>query len=353
MKRQSMRFDLAIVGGGVLGVMVAWLAVRCRPNARIALLDSGRFGGGATGHSAFLDMPYGITPGIRALSMRSRALFQTIIQAVPGVAPRGLPMRVVATPGRRLAIEQCLTQAIDDSCEATSGLAPNGFLVPSTQAVLGVVAAMRFEEDRLVAMLLRDIERQGAVTQLEGTRVHALNPNAGSCELTLAGGDRLWVDQVALCTGPWLQATLKELLSFNLEARIKRVAAALLPEVPSRSAVVTYLFDDDAFLLPQRERRRWLFSFRAEQWDVDPSAPHELAESDCARIASLLETYFPGSDYRRPLGHRVFCDTYSATRDPFVELVAPGVVAAGAAGGSGVRLAPGMAERALQQLGWV
>jgi glycine/D-amino acid oxidase-like deaminating enzyme len=49
----------------------------------------------------------------------------------------------------------------------------------------------------------------------------------------------------------------------------------------------------------------------------------------------------------------VFCDAYTPLREPAVGALPgqPGVVVIGGAGGSGVRLAPSMAERGLAQLG--
>jgi glycine/D-amino acid oxidase-like deaminating enzyme len=49
----------------------------------------------------------------------------------------------------------------------------------------------------------------------------------------------------------------------------------------------------------------------------------------------------------------VFCDAYTASRDPMIAAVPdhPGVAVIGGAGGSGVRLAPAMAERGLELLG--
>lgn len=343
--------DLAIVGGGVVGVMMALLAKKRRPDLQVAIFDRGLVGGGATNYSAFLDMPYGVTAGIRELSLRSQVLLGDFEAYVPDFPLQRLPMRVVAAPTHREGLQERLTQPMEpDQAPENPAIAPRGFALPEHQVVLGIVRAARYQGDGLVAKFVQALLRQEGVWLVEGAQVCGLSTHGDCQQVVLSDGRKVDAQKTAICTGPWLSQTLLELLHFELEARVKCVAAMLLPEAPSPGAVVTYLFDDDAFFLPQPERHRWLFSFRAEQWDVDPNRPLGLTKNDFARAASLLERCFPGG-YPQPLGCRVFCDAYSANRDPFIEIVAPGVVAAGAAGGSGVRLGPAMAEQALKRLG--
>jgi len=60
-------FDLAVVGGGIVGVQAALLAQMRNPSWSIALLDARRPGVGASALSAGVFLPGGSTPRQREL----------------------------------------------------------------------------------------------------------------------------------------------------------------------------------------------------------------------------------------------------------------------------------------------
>jgi hypothetical protein len=98
-------------------------------------------------------------------------------------------------------------------------------------------------------------------------------------------------------------------------------------------------------------RRQWLFSFRADQWDVEPKKHAlEISTRDRALALGIVDRYRLGSpdDY---LGGRVFCDAYTPTGEPLAERVGDTpIVIAGAGSGAGFRLSPGLADEALRLL---
>jgi glycine/D-amino acid oxidase-like deaminating enzyme len=188
---------------------------------------------------------------------------------------------------------------------------------------------------------------------MEGAEVVRLSGSTGRYRLEVHDGRTIDAARVALCVGPWLGGALAALTGRRAEVRNKKVVSLIVPGQPAPGAPVIYLFEHEAFLLPQPERRRWLFSFRSEEWDVAPElGALRLTADDLARAMRILALHFPAG-VAGPLGARIFCDAYTESRDPMIAALPdhPGVVVIGGAGGSGVRLAPAMAERGLQQLG--
>jgi D-arginine dehydrogenase len=113
------------------------------------------------------------------------------------------------------------------------------------------------------------------------------------------------------------------------------------------------LFDDsDAFLLPLVHRGHWLFSYCCPEWDVDPDAlAGGLFATDIRAARDCLRRYSPALASACRAG-RVFCDAYSPGQEPVVRALdeAGRLVFAGAANGSGYRLAPAIASEAADLL---
>jgi glycine/D-amino acid oxidase-like deaminating enzyme len=111
---------------------------------------------------------------------------------------------------------------------------------------------------------------------------------------------------------------------------------------------VVVFHDEDAFLLPLRHRGHFLFSYTCQEWDLDPDGPVAgLSATHLEEARASLARYAPALADASRAG-RVFYDAYSPDREPRVEAVDPAgrVVFAGAANGSGYRLAPAMAAEA-------
>lgn len=353
-------YDLGVVGGGIIGVMTALLARRRHPELRIVLLDRSVAGTGATAYSAFLDLPFGVSEGVRRLSRRSRQLYQELRSDLPGLPIRDVEMFGICESGAvdsvlgRLSLpgSRQLSRAAGEP-GATIPATPEHFVVPPGFSVLAGMTATRCVDASLLDCLLGALESTPRTHLIEGAEVERIATNAGGHELQLADGRSLHAGKVALCLGPWLATTLERLAGVRAELRIKKVVSLLLPSAPAPEAPVVYLFEHDAFLMPQPERRRWLFSFRSEEWDCLPNQDTlRLSRADLESATRVLDLYLPGG-HAAPVGARVFCDGYTPSRDPIVMPIAnrPGMVAAGGPGGSGVRLAPAIAERALELIG--
>lgn len=355
MTRGEVRYGLAVVGGGIAGVMTAVVARRRHPELAIAVLERSLLGLGATAYSAYLGLPFGHTSAIRALTTRSMAMYRELVAAIPALPVVELPLLgVCAASGidaarARLTVPDAAPRAPDARALPTLP----GFAVPSGYAVLDGLTATRCRGGLIEALAGALTEAAPARCDLiEGAEVARIAPDAGGHRLTLHDGRVVAAERVALCLGPWLGAAIEPLTGARLEVRTKKVVSLVIPGEPPDGAPVIYLFEHEAFVMPQPERRRWLFSFRSEEWDVAPTGQLQLSADDLRRAMAILGLYVPRG-IATPIGARVFCDAYTPTRDPILTALPgrPGLVVIGGAGGSGVRLAPAMAERGLEEIG--
>jgi glycine/D-amino acid oxidase-like deaminating enzyme len=187
----------------------------------------------------------------------------------------------------------------------------------------------------------------------EATQVTGLEPAGHQVTLTLGTGETLTAGRVVLAPGPWLAAPAWRDLVAPLGVRVKKIVAMHV-EQPVRDGDDCVVFaDEDAFLLPLRYRGHWLFSYTCTEWDVDPDGLRTgLTSRDIDEATGTLQRYAPGLAARLYAGGRVFCDAYSGTGEPLVRALDDDgrLVYAGAANGSGYRLAPAIAAQAADLL---
>ncbi|KYF91092.1 hypothetical protein BE20_36920 [Sorangium cellulosum] len=349
-------FDLAVVGAGIVGAMVALLARRRHPEWRIVLADRSLAGHGATRYSAFLDVPLAPTPGKRALTERSRVLYDELRRELPSLPLRELPAVFVSSEGRapRLAGEivadrESPLRPLDAALAAS--LAPDGFRLPTGSVALGGVRAVR-ADDTLVRTLVDELRARPSTVCVEGVEVASVVGDGGGRQLLTTHDGRTWsARRTALCLGPWLGSSQPRIAGLPRKWRVKKVAALHVPIAPRSGSAVVYLADEEAFFLPQPEQRRFLFSFRSDQWDCEPdAAPLRIDPRDWSCARAIMKRYMDVVDM--DLGGVVYCDAYGADAVPSVEPLdgVPGAFAVGGGAGSGFRLAPALAERALQAL---
>src|SRR5690606_2541542 len=272
---------------------------------------------------------------------------------VPGLPFSDLCAHVVHSTESTAKVLSCLTVAprsdSEASLRAVRRALPDLLLSPNKR-VLGDVPASRCLDQTLAQRLAVAFLEQPRGQCLEGVEVVDIAPREGQLEVVARDGRRIRSPRVALCAGPWLPGGFSHLGDPLQELRIKKIVALHIPLCPPPDAPVVYFFDEEAFLLPQLERRRWLASFRSEEWDCQPN-PTELYLSP-AEWSRARELFSPSFGGRLPeaLGGRAFCDAYSTTGEPTVTPIEalPGCIALGGCSGSGIRLAPAMAERALE-----
>ncbi|WP_250291703.1 FAD-dependent oxidoreductase [Frankia sp. CiP1_Cm_nod1] len=338
--------DVVVVGAGVVGCLVATEVLARAPRRRVVVVDRGLAGGGASRFSAGLHFPRGATPRVRAMAAYSQRWYAGLRQRDPRVPIHPVGMTVISADDAAVR-EHYLPEA---RLRPLPGPLPEALPeVRPRPAERGWDGDGAHHADVAALTELLAARLRGRAAFREGSAVTAVRSAPAGVVLTLGTGARLTAGRVVLAPGPWLP--WPELLA-PLGVRIKKVVALHVERPVTPRDRVTVFHDEDAFLLPLAHRGHWLFSYTSPDWDVTPDAlTGGLSADDLDRGRAVLARHAPGFAPYCVSG-RVFCDAYSPDRAPIVRPVtADGrVLFAGAAGGSGYRLAPAIAAAAADLL---
>lgn len=340
--------DVAIVGGGILGSLVAHELLGGDPALRVLLLERDQIGAGASRRSAGLHFPRGASETVRDMSLFSQRYWTELLAARPELPIFPLPMTLVASPeGAEVATRDyqlAPTRPTTRLPELSEGLPPG--------ALAWQVEGCHYAEvGELAQQLIGPLRPRLDVR--EGVRVTGLSVGQDQVELELGTGERVCAERVVLAPGPWLAEPAWQELVEPLGVRIKQVVAMHIDRRPTPPDQIICFHDDDAFLLPMARRGYWLFSYTSQSWGVDPdrlSGGLSGREFDDARecLRRMAPELLPHCT-----GGRLFCDAYSPDRKPVITYLDPAgrVVFAGACNGAGYRLAPAIATRAAALVG--
>ncbi len=345
--------DLAIIGGGILGVCTAWYARKQYPAWNIGLFDQSKIGGGATFYSASLDLPYGHTPLRYQLAKRSRELFLTLRKELPDLPIRDLPFYgIVHREHAQLVMDQLTDPTVAVSPEIIPILHHKFplLLLPKDATIISGGTASQGITNEVVNVLAKNLAGSPDTVILENTKVISVISREEIFDLQTSGREIFHSKRVVQATGPWCNEILGTGLLPPQNIRVKKIVAFHIYEQPKPTDPVFYFFDDDAFLMPKYKAGYWLFSFKCDHWDVSPDiSTLSIDEADIQKARGILYKYYPQFALLCKEG-RVFCDAYTANGDPVTGQAGPypNYVFAGAGAGSGYRLAPAIAEAALK-----
>jgi glycine/D-amino acid oxidase-like deaminating enzyme len=347
--RGAGKVDIAVAGAGILGCMIAWELAERSPGASIAVLDKATIGGGATLRSAGLDFPRGGTERVRQMAAASQDRYRELARTRPGLPIYQVGMLVLA-----------MGEAPPPAYLPSAQLTRDDWLPARIQAPYGVTAwrgdgCMYADVPAVALALARELRSSGTRVRFrEATQVTGLEPTSHQVTLKLGTGETLTAGRVVLAPGPWLAAPAWRDLVAPLGAGVKKVVALHVEQPVCDTDDCVVFAEEDAFLLPLLYRGHWLFSYTCTEWDVDPDELHAgLTSRNIDEAARTLQRYAPGFAARLTEGGgRVFCDAYSGTGEPLVRALDDDgrLVFAGAANGSGYRLAPAMATQAVDLL---
>ncbi|HEY0365241.1 MAG TPA: FAD-binding oxidoreductase [Pyrinomonadaceae bacterium] len=347
-------FDLVVIGGGIIGSMAAYLARQKNPRWRILLVDRSLVGDGATKYSVGLDIPYGFNDTQKQYSRVSTAMYRDLSKAIPELPMHKLPLFGIVARTRVEAV--CAGFTTENIRIATGSETMQLYesypdLAISEDQVLltGCVATYGFPAIT-TSLIVKHLQQHEHVECWEGVEIRTVDGPADGFQLTTADGRVFSARRVIAATGPWLLAEPTRTCAAQSGVRIKKVAALHVDRRPSARDPLLMFFDEDAFLLPIAQRRQWIFSFTSQEWDCMPEVSRLRVSNEDRQLAlGVLNRYCPSfvSDCQ---GGRVFCDAYTPERVPLVAPVpgATNFVLAGAGCGSGYRLAPAVALKALE-----
>ncbi|MEW2624645.1 FAD-dependent oxidoreductase [Streptomyces sp. NPDC048106] len=336
--------DVVIVGAGIIGCLTARALTAAFPGATVAVIDRDQVASGASRRSAGLHFPRGSSARVRRMADLSERYYRELREELPELPIHDVATTVVAARSNvgRLAEHYLPDAGLEPVRRMPAGPADLVRLPPGSAA--WSVRGGQYADVHGVAQILAARLRPG-VRFFEGTRVVAVDPGADRVRLRLSTGEELAARKVVLAPGPWIEDPAWREWTAPLGLRVKKVVALHIERRPRPGDGVLVFEDEDAFLLPLHHRGHWLFSYTCEQWDVSPEGTHShLSPVEIAEGRAVLERFAPGLARHCGTG-RVFCDAYSAERAPVVRPLDEHrrVIFAGAANGSGYRLAPAIA----------
>jgi glycine oxidase len=209
--------DVVVVGGGVIGLAIAWEA--CRRGLRATVLERGDPGSGATGVAAGMLAPVSEAafgePEILALNLASSALYPRWVaelrEASGGVDPGYLPCGslLVARDGDQAAALERELAFREDRGLRISRLLPSQARRREPALSPGLRLALEAPEDhavdpgRLVAALCAAIENAGGRVR-RGAEVAGLALGGDRVAgVRLAGDERVDAEHVVIAAGCW------------------------------------------------------------------------------------------------------------------------------------------------------
>jgi glycine/D-amino acid oxidase-like deaminating enzyme len=343
---------IAVIGAGIIGCLVAREIVARRPDVAPTLLDRDLVGSGASRRSAGVHLPAGRTARVRRMAARSEDYYRRLKEAHPALPIYPLPTTIVALESSISGLREAyLSRAGLTAADPAGGdLWSSAVTIPPGAAAWQVEGCQYADVYALSQLLASELRRSGNIR--EGVRVIGLEATADGVDVLLGNGDAVRADQTVLAPGPWLGSPAWAPLLAPLGVRVKKIVALHVEKPPAEHDHAVVFPDDDAFLLPLPRRGHWLFSYACQEWDVDPDdLAAGLSAADLDEARRCLCRYAPSLVDHATSG-RVFCDAYSSGREPVVQALddAGRIVFAGAANGSGYRLAPAIASEAADLL---
>jgi glycine/D-amino acid oxidase-like deaminating enzyme len=340
-------YDLAVIGGGIIGACALRLAAEEHPEWKLLLLERALIGTGASRYSVGMELPFGINETRRRLSIESGEIFARWAPEIADLRRPRIPLFAIIGRDRVETITAGFHGAplrpastIEESRlrDVYPSLRFGGDQRLFTGSSASVAEVHRLAED-LVALSRAEVWESAEVESVANGRI-ALRDGRGVAARRIIAAPGPWV-----CGGPTARfAALHQI-------RIKRVAALHVDVEPARDTPVLFFFDEDAFLLPVHDERRFRFSFTSRHWDVTPELPRTLAiaPEDRAPAMEILDRYVPAMAPRAS-GGRVFCDSYAPDWRPVIASMPddPEFVVATGCAGSGYRLGPAIARDALR-----
>jgi glycine/D-amino acid oxidase-like deaminating enzyme len=337
--------DIAIVGGGIIGIVIAREIIKNTPDASIAIFEKRILGSGSSFYSAGVHFPRGINPRVQKMSLYSHNYYQEFIGGNTPIYP--LTMELITHSAH---LDKTLSNYLPLAEFTPVITSLNSDIELSGQKELAILQGKGghyTDVFKLVNLFMHELRLQ--IDIHEGVSVDSLQRQGNGYLLGLSSGEQVIASKVILAPGPWLAEPAWRDRIADLGVRIKKIVAVHIAQVPAADAPLTIFHDDDAFLLPFYSRNHWLFSYTCQEWDMTPKDITALQSRDIETAKDVLSRYSPTLAQSIHDG-RVFCDTYSASREPIITQLDDGLIYAGGANGSGYRLAPAIASEVIALL---
>ena len=340
--------DLAIIGGGILGLYTAVAAKKRWPDLSVAVYEKSMPGDGASRFAPGIQIAYGRSSEERELARLGIEAWEQVFETWNWRPGRKIPIQWITNNPEKIQNKslETLTERTLVNTTGVEGLTSQ--LQPSKSfegtcsydPVLCVIYKLTTEFIALGGEIYSDTDMCAVDSD-----------DSNYLTLTDSDGCHYFTQKTIVTLGPWItHSPLRSLCHAAQQVRVKKVVAFELDIAPSYDDPALGLTDDYAFILPMHKEKKWLISFCSDHWDVSPNDRFCLIPKDSEKVDMILKRYF--QSFEHEMSPLIFCDAYLPDGIPKVESsdYDTRIVFILGAGGNGFRFAPPIAEAALEHV---
>jgi glycine/D-amino acid oxidase-like deaminating enzyme len=343
---------VVVVGAGIVGLCVATELVRTYPDHPIILIERSRPLEGASSYAGAGDLPLFWSPIHEDLIRRSWA-WHDARSTGSSYRTRHAVAWFRLDPETRNQILDGAMPCHDADADAGMLDALRGSVTEEALSTAHASWGYRISTRRWGAALLSDLERHQHFTLLRA-QVEETSPSSRHVLVRLADGSSISAAAAVITVGPWILNQDNSWSDFARErfVRTKRVYGLRARFDPSRRGSAV-LVDAKAavFAMPTGNPDELAMSIKHAEWDVPPG--ETILPPEVLASATRLLDEFTHLGPIRSVRTRVHADTYTSGDTPVVERIDGAdsrLVVITGTHGSGVRLAPALAQDAVRLL---
>lgn len=348
------QYDLAIIGGGIIGLMTALVARITNPHLRIAIIEQSNLATGASLYSAGLSAP--ISKGIMTAELieTSKKIISDLYQHL-NLGLTFIPCLHLINEENLLNFKaNYLGNTLEEICPSKiKNLSLTTLQIPTHKQCLMSNDDVHYVSVAQLIARIRYFLKDQAISIYEASLVEEIEAQNAFCHIKCTPNLRLTATHLVIATGPWLADKIKTNFSAEIKrvpSFVKKIIAFHLNQKPTAHSAVIMMHEDDSFLLPIPYNSQWLFSLSSQEILDNPQQCHTISKDELSLGAQILAQYT--IDFSALFsGGRVFCDSYSNNREVNIQKIAPNIVNISGASGSGYRLSYGIAQKTVELMG--
>lgn len=334
------KWDIAIIGAGIVGLLCAYFANQRSPHSKILLIDKGQAGHGATRYAGAIMGLFGETSFKRELSRFSCDFYVDYQKKNPSFPLYQIPIDWSFLPNNSENFFRFIglnTFPCNTSQRSGRHASERIYVIDSLEAH---------------ASIKRDLLRNKMVSLREECEIVACEKKGEQFLIHTSSFTNLEASRLIIATGPWSIPPWTPIFP-QLLLRTKKIVSLCVKFPIKEHQRGLAVYERDIFMIPIHHRNYWLYSFTSPEWlsqGVDEQK-FVLTETDINTATQLVEDIFPHF-----LSHgytaRIHSDSYSKDNHPIIWADQTRKLGIGiGCCGSGIRLAPGIANQLLNTLG--
>lgn len=355
MNKSNPIYDLAIIGGGIIGTNLAYWFLKRQPQKSAILLEQSDIGNGASKYSAGFDAIEHHNDVLRDLAIRSRLLYHSLYKEISFQYYYPLKTYWIINQQRMNNFHLNFKSVTADYSKLTEVNQQQEslqlFQIKSHHHVLEDNSNGFALPGKLSKCIVNYLHYFPHFSYCVNSKVISFSTQRDLTILNLADSKKIYARSIVFATGPWPFIPQLQQSLCSSQIKIKKIAAVHINKQPSQSDAAVVFYEDDTFFLPDLRNKRWLFSFTLNTWknlDLNDLSlqPSELlaAKKKLKLNAPTLIPYMNGAS--------IFYDSYRPQRVPIIFKINsnPNILIITGCSGMGYRIAPGLAQDSLAQI---